>query len=119
MCLASVCDVPYVPHVQGLPAADRFELTEGATSMSDGTNTSSDTQPETAQPDDLETHGTGEAAKRIGQAYTTTDVLDPERSSRNTAAGTGSDPGEGRVHPDSDFDLDPDASIEPHNEGLV
>ncbi|GAA4314872.1 hypothetical protein [Klenkia terrae] len=71
------------------------------------------------QPDDLETHGTGEAAQRIGQAPTTTDVTDPERSSRNTAAGTGSDPGEGRVHPDADEGVDPSASIEPHNEGLA
>lgn len=68
---------------------------------------------------DLEETGTGEAAKRIGQAYTTTDVTDPERSSRNTAAGTGSDPGPGRVHPDADKGLDPSASIEPHNEGLA
>jgi len=71
------------------------------------------------EPDDLETHGTGEAAKRIGQAPTTTDVTDPERSSRNTAAGTGSEPGEGRVHPDADEGVDPSASIEPHNEGLA
>ena len=34
------------------------------------------------------------AAQRIGQAPTTTDVTDPERSSRNTAAGSGSEPGE-------------------------
>ena len=68
---------------------------------------------------ELETTGTGEAAKRIGQAPTTTDVNDPERSSRNTAAGTGSEPGEGRVHPDADRDVDPSASIEPHNEGLA
>ena len=68
---------------------------------------------------DLETQGTGEAAKRIGQAPTTTDVTDPERSSRNTAAGTGSEPGEGRVQPAADQGVDPSASIEPHNEGLA
>ncbi|MDP9398402.1 MAG: hypothetical protein M3P96_11540 [Actinomycetota bacterium] len=68
---------------------------------------------------DLESTGTGEAAKRIGQAPTTTDVTDPERSSRNTAAGTGSEPGEGRVQPAADEGVDPSASIEPHNEGLA
>lgn len=68
---------------------------------------------------ELETTGTGEAAKRIGQAPTTTDVTDPERSSRNTAAGTGSEPGAGRVHPDADQGVDPSASIAPHNEGLA
>ena len=60
-----------------------------------------------------------EAAKRIGQAPTTTDVTDPERSSRNTAAGSGSEPGEGPVQPAADEGVDPSASIEPHNEGLV
>ncbi len=44
---------------------------------------------------DIETQGTDEAAKRIGQAPTTTDVEDPERSSRNTASGSGSQPGQG------------------------
>lgn len=68
---------------------------------------------------DIETQGTDDAAKRIGQAATTTDVTDPERSSRNTAAGTGSEPGQGRVRPDADKDVDPSASIEPHNEGLA
>jgi hypothetical protein len=68
---------------------------------------------------ELEETGTGEAAKRIGQAWTTTDVTDPERSSRNTAAGSGSEPGEGPVQPAADKDVDPSASIEPHNEGLV
>ncbi len=68
---------------------------------------------------DIETEGTDDAAKRIGQAPTTTDVTDPERSSRNTAAGSGSEPGEGRVHPDADEGVDPSGSIEPHNEGLV
>ncbi len=68
---------------------------------------------------DIETQGTGEAAKRIGQAPTTTDVSDPERSSRNTAAGSGSQPGEGPVQPAADGDVDPTASIEPHNEGQV
>jgi hypothetical protein len=71
------------------------------------------------QDGDLETTGTGEDAKRIGQAPTTTDVTDPERSSRNTAAGTGAQPGEGRVQPAADEGVDPSASIEPHNEGLV
>jgi hypothetical protein len=68
---------------------------------------------------ELEETGTGDAAKRIGQAPTTTDVTDPERSSRNTAAGSGSEPGEGPVRPDADEGVDPSASIEPHNEGLV
>jgi hypothetical protein len=68
---------------------------------------------------ELEKTGTGEAAKRIGQAPTTTDVTDPERSSRNTAAGSGSEPGEGPVQPAADEGVDPSASIEPHNEGLV
>ncbi len=77
----------------------------------------------TSQPDDqqgdLETTGTGEAAKRIGQAPTTTDVNDPERSSRNTAAGSGSQPGEGPVQPAADEGVDTSASIQPHNEGQV
>ncbi len=60
-----------------------------------------------------------ESAQRIGQAPTTTDVNDPERSSRNTAAGTGSEPGEGRVQPAADKGVDPSDSIEPHNEGLA
>jgi len=69
---------------------------------------------------DLESRGTGDAAKRIGKAPTTTDVTDPERSSRNTAAGTGSDAGEGRVQPDADdADYDPGESIQPHNQGQV
>ena len=67
----------------------------------------------------LEETGTGPAAKRIGQAPTTTDVTDPERASRNTAAGSGSEPGEGPVQPAADDGVDPTASIEPHNEGLV
>ncbi len=71
------------------------------------------------QDGDLETTGTGDAAKRIGQARTTTDVSDPERSSRNTAAGSGSQPGEGTVQPAADLDVGPSASIEPHNEGAV
>ncbi|HEY0487842.1 MAG TPA: hypothetical protein VGD72_16485 [Mycobacteriales bacterium] len=71
------------------------------------------------QQDDIETDGLGPEAGRIGQAFTTTDVTDPERSSRNTAAGTGSEPGPGRVHPDADKGVDPSKSIEPHNEGLV
>jgi hypothetical protein len=68
---------------------------------------------------EIEQTGTGPAAKRIGQAPTTTDVTDPERSSRNTAAGSGSEPGEGPVQPAADEGVDPSASIEPHNEGLV
>jgi hypothetical protein len=68
---------------------------------------------------ELEETGTGPDAKRIGQAPTTTDVTDPERSSRNTAAGSGSEPGEGPVQPAADEGVDPSASIEPHNEGLV
>lgn len=67
----------------------------------------------------IESEGTGEGAKRIGQAPTTTDLNDPERSSRNTASGSGSQPGEGPVQPASDADVDPSASIEPHNEGQV
>ena len=67
----------------------------------------------------LEETGTGDAAKRIGQAPTTADLNDPDRSSRNTAAGSGSQPGEGPVQPDADEGVDPSASIEPHNEGRV
>ena len=67
----------------------------------------------------IETQGTDDNAKRIGQAPTTTDVSDPDRSSRNTAAGSGSEPGEGRVQTASDADVDPQDSIEPHNEGRV
>jgi hypothetical protein len=67
----------------------------------------------------IEAEGTDENAKRIGQARTTTDVNDPERSSRNTAAGSGSEPGQGPVQPASDFDIDEQDSIEPHNEGEV
>jgi hypothetical protein len=71
-----------------------------------------------AHDGDLEDTGTGDAAKRIGQAPTTTDVTDPERSSRNTASGSGSEPGEGLVQPAADDDsIDPSASIEPHNQG--
>lgn len=61
-----------------------------------------------AEEHDLETEGTGEAAKRIANAPTTTDVNDPDRSSRNTAAGTGSEPGEGPVQPAADTDVDPE-----------
>jgi hypothetical protein len=90
---------------------------------------SADIQPDTAQgrtvmsdPDlseSLETVGTGEGAKRIGQAPTATDITDPERSSRNTAAGSGSEPGTGPVQPAADEGMDPGASIEPHNQGAV
>ena len=69
--------------------------------------------------DQLESTGTGEAAKRIGQAPTTTDVNDPNRSSRNTAAGSGSEPGEGPVQPAADEGVDPSASIEPKNQDAV
>ena len=70
----------------------------------------------TAHAGDLEDVGTGDAAKRVGQAPTTTDLDDPERSSRNTAAGTGS--GNRDVQPAADDeDIDTSASIEPHNQG--
>lgn len=82
-----------------------------------------------AQGGDLEDVGTGDAAKRIGNAPTTTDVDDPERSSRNTAAGTGSEPGEGPVQTDPGddaTDIDPEGeslgtstSIQPHLQGEV
>jgi hypothetical protein len=68
---------------------------------------------------DLEQTGAGEGAARIGQAPTATDVNDPERASRNTASGSGSQPGEGPVQPAADEGVDPSASIEPHNEGQV
>jgi hypothetical protein len=68
---------------------------------------------------ELETEGTGDDAKRIGQAPTTTDATDPDRSSRNTAAGSGSEPGEGGVDPAADEGVDPSVSIEPKNEGAV
>lgn len=76
---------------------------------------------------DLEDVGTGEAAKRIGNAPTTTDVDDPERSSRNTASGSGSQPGPGPVQPnpgDDATDTGPDdgvpsTSIQPHLQGEV
>ncbi len=68
---------------------------------------------------DLETHGTGDNAKRIGQAPTTTDVNDPNRSSRNTAEGSGSEPGAGGVEPAADAGVDPSASIEPNNQDAL
>ena len=70
---------------------------------------------------DLESSGPQDpaSAQRIGQAVTTTDVTDPERSSRNTAAGSGAEPGEGPVQPAADGGVDPRNSIEPHNEGLA
>ena len=68
---------------------------------------------------DLETQGTGDNAKRIGQAPTTTDVTDPDRSSRNTAAGSGSEPGQGRVEPAADEGVDTSASIEPNNQDAL
>jgi hypothetical protein len=71
-----------------------------------------------AEAGDLEDVGPGPDAGRIGQAPTTTDVDDPERSSRNTAAGTGA--GQGRTQPAADDDsIDTSASIEPHNQGEV
>ncbi len=69
------------------------------------------------EKDDLESRGTGEAAKRIGQAPTTTDITDEMRSSRNTAAGSGSEPGEGPVQPAADEAVDPSRSTEPREEG--
>ena len=69
---------------------------------------------------DLEDVGTGDAAKRIGSAPTTTDVDDPERSSRNTASGSGSEPGPGPVQPnpgDDATDTGPEQAsdgIQPH-----
>lgn len=79
-----------------------------------------------SQRGDLEDVGTGEAAKRIGNAPTTTDLDDPERSSRNTASGSGSEPGPGPVQTDPGDDAtDTDAtagesdSIQPHRQGLV
>ena len=78
-------------------------------------------------PGDLEDLGTGDAAKRIGNAPTTTDVDDPERSSRNTASGSGSDSGAGPVQTDPGDDATgtgpdddhPVTSIQPHREGAV
>jgi hypothetical protein len=67
----------------------------------------------------LEYTGPGEGAKRIGQAPTATDVDDPQRSSRNTAAGSGSEPGDGPVQPAADAGVDPSASIEPRNQGAL
>jgi hypothetical protein len=71
------------------------------------------------QREGLEFTGPGEGAKRIGQAPTATDVNDPLRSSRNTAAGSGSEPGEGPVQPAADPGADPSASIEPRNQGAL
>ena len=71
------------------------------------------------QEQGLEFTGPGEGARRIGQAPTATDVTDPERSSRNTAAGSGSEPGAGPVQAAADEGVDPSASIEPHNQGAV
>ncbi|MDP9407385.1 MAG: hypothetical protein M3P95_05810, partial [Actinomycetota bacterium] len=68
---------------------------------------------------DLEQTGPGEGAARIGQAPTATGMDDPERASRNTASGSGSESGEGPVQPAADPGADPSASIQPHNEGQV
>ncbi|WP_250008259.1 hypothetical protein [Actinoplanes sp. M2I2] len=78
-----------------------------------------DMQQDGQQGEGLEYTGTGDSAKRIGQAPTATDVNDPERSSRNTAAGSGSEPGPGPVQPDADAGVDPTASIEPRNQGAL
>jgi hypothetical protein len=77
--------------------------------------------PVTDTPDSgaLETDGPGEGAARIGQAPTTLDTTDPDRSSRNTAAGTGTSPDAADVQPASDHDVHPEASVEPKNEGAV
>lgn len=82
-----------------------------------------------AHEGDLEDVGTGEASKRIGNAPTTTDVDDPERSSRNTASGSGAQPGDGPVQTDPGddaTDVDPEGeslgtsnSIQPHLQGEV
>lgn len=75
---------------------------------------------------DLEDVGTGEAAKRIGSAPTTTDVDDRERSSRGTASGSGSEPGAGPVQTDPGDDATDtgsdglgSVSIQPHLQGEV
>jgi hypothetical protein len=78
-----------------------------------------DAQQSREDGDGLEYTGPGEGAKRIGQAPTATDVNDPERSSRNTAAGSGSEPGPGPVQPAADAGVDPSASIEPRNQGAL
>jgi hypothetical protein len=92
-----------------LSTTEQHPLTKERTTMS-----------ESSQQGDLEDVGTSDAAKRIGQAPTTTDLDDPERSSRNTAAGSGSQPGTGPVQPAADDDdIDPSDSIEPHNQGAV
>ena len=67
----------------------------------------------------IETTGTGDNAKRIGPAPTTTDATDPERASRNRTAGSGSEPGEGRVQPAADEGVHPSGCVEPHDEGQV
>jgi hypothetical protein len=69
--------------------------------------------------DSLEVTGPGEGAKRIGQAPTATGIDDPDRSSRNTAAGSGSEPGAGPVQPAADEGVDPGASIEPKNQDAL
>jgi hypothetical protein len=78
-----------------------------------------DVQQDDRQGEGLEFTGPGEGAKRIGQAPTATDVNDPQRSSRNTAAGSGSAPGDGPVQPAADAGVDPSASIEPRNQGAL
>jgi hypothetical protein len=83
------------------------------------TDEEEDVQESGEQDEGLEYTGPGEDAKRIGQAPTTTNIDDPLRSSRNTAAGSGSEPGEGPVQPAADVGVDPGASIEPRNQGAL
>jgi hypothetical protein len=78
-----------------------------------------DEQQSSEHGEGLEFTGPGDGAKRIGQAPTATDVNDPERSSRNTAAGSGSEPGTGPVQPAADAGADPSASIEPRNQAAL
>jgi hypothetical protein len=82
-------------------------------------NEERDMQQNDEDRDGLEFTGPGEGAKRIGQAPTATDVNDPQRSSRNTAAGSGSEAGEGPVQPAADAGVDPSASIEPRHQGAL
>ena len=69
--------------------------------------------------EDLETTGTGDEAKRIGTAPTTTDVDDPDRASRGTAAGSGSEPGDGPVQAAADDGTEGEGTVAPHDEGLA
>jgi hypothetical protein len=78
-----------------------------------------DVQDNGQQHSGLEYTGPGEGAKRIGQAPTATNIDDPQRSSRDTAAGSGSEPGDGPVQPAADEGVVPSASIEPRNQGAL